>query len=193
MKLDLQFISGPLEDLCCDTIVAFVFNVHNVKENDLIEIDHRTHGAISDLFEKGFFRGGPGETLLVPIEGKQCAEKILLRGLGNNNEYSDSLLLKEVSAVIDTLEGIHAYDIATRLPLNGELPAEFIALLEKVCICFVDGFLAKHENDDCEVKIVISLDNMFFDKIEDMVSNLKEYFNGKLDYNVIFDRSDFLT
>lgn len=193
MKLDLRFTARPLEDIWCDTLVAFVFQGPVSKGNGVSGLDIKTSGEISRLWEKGFWTGAEGETLLVASQKMIPADRILLKGLGNHSAYCMECLSERVRELADTLVRMKINNLAFKIPLNEEQVSEYASYIKSSCIHLVDSFLEQYENeDDFTLKIVVVLYETFTQDIESMIRELKGHFMAKLDYTIIFDRPDFL-
>jgi len=181
----------PLEELLCDTVVAFAFQgiVHN--GNGILGLDIKTSGTLSDLVKKGFWTGVEGETLLVPSQNMIKAEKILLKGLGAYSNYSKDLLGEKVKEIGSALDRIEVNDIGIRIPVKEGLETEYPSFIETVCSHLVDFFLSRHEKEaGFLLKLVVSSDGGAIANLEPAVRQLKEHFKSRLDYTIIIDRTD---
>jgi Cytosol aminopeptidase family, N-terminal domain len=67
--------------------------------NGMVHLDQSLHGLITELRKSGRFAGHALETLLIiPPKGTVAADRLLLIGLGNRNEFSPAVL-QRVGAV----------------------------------------------------------------------------------------------
>ena len=193
MKLDLRFTARPLEDIWCDTLVAFVFQGPFSKGNGVSGLDIKTSGGISNLWEKGFWTGARGETLLFASQKMIPADKILLKGLGNHSDYGMECLSERVRELADTLVRMKINNLAFKIPVNDEEESEYSSYVKSSCIHLVDSFIEQYGNeDDFILKIVVVLHESFAQEIESTIRELKGHFMSKLDYTIIFDRPDFI-
>lgn len=191
MKLDLRFTARPLEELWCDTVIAFVFQGALCNGNGVLGLDVKTSGALTALKKKGFWTGVEGETLLVPSQNMIKAEKILLKGLGVHSRYSKDLLIEKVKEVGSALDRIEVNDIGIRIPFKEGAEPEYPSYVETTCSHLVDFFLSQHEKEaGFLLKLVVSLDDAVFANLEPAVRQLKQHFKSKLDYTIIIDRTD---
>ena len=191
MKLDLRFTARPLEDLWCDTVVAFGFQEHYTQENGISGIDVKTSGGLTRLLKNGFWTGADGETLLIASENMIRADKILLKGLGAPSDYSAENLSVRIRELAGALGRMSINDFAIRIPVTEESEPEYCSYIESTCTDLVDSFLAQHEdNDDFFLKILVSLEDTFVQGLEKTIRQLKEHFMSKLDYSIIIDRTN---
>lgn len=189
MKLDLRFTNRPLEDLWCDTVIAFVFQGAVQNRNGITGLDAKTSGTLTALAEKGFWTGVEGETLLVPSQDMIKAHKMLLKGLGSYSRYGIDLFVEKVREVGTTLDRLAVNDVGIRIPVNEGAESEYHLYVETACVHLVDTFLSGHKDkDDFLLKLVVSLEDAFVVDIEQAVRQLKEHFKAKLDYTIVFDR-----
>jgi hypothetical protein len=190
MKLDLRFTARPLEDVWCDTVIGFVFQDSIGNGNGVPGLDAKTSGALSKLGEKGFWTGVEGETLLLPSQDMIKADKILLQGLGVQSDYSINFLAEKIEALCSTLERMAVNDISIRIPVKGGEESEYPSYVEAACKHLVDFFLPRHQEEaGFLLKLIVSLDDMFLADLEPTIRQLKEHFESRLDYTIVFDRS----
>jgi len=192
MKLDLQFTARPLEDIGCDTVIAFVFQGPAVTDPGVSGLDFKTSGALTTLAKKGFWTGAQGETLLVPSQGMIRARKILLKGLGPDHDYGIELFSDMVQEIGSTLERMTVNDIGIRIPVQEGSGSECLVYIETACSHLADFFLARHKEDDFQLKIVVNVDEGFSVDLESLIRQLKEHFKSRLDYTIVYDRGDIL-
>ncbi len=193
MKLDLRFTARPLEDIWCDTIIALVFQGPLSKGNGVSGLDIKTSGGISNLWEKGFWTGAAGETLLMASQKMIPADKILLKGLGNHSEYGMECLSEQVRELANTLVRMKINNLAFNIPINNDEESEYCSYVKSSCIHLVDSFIGQYGNEnDFILKIVAVLYESFAQEIESTIRELKGHFMSKLDYTIIFDRPDFI-
>ncbi len=186
MKLDLRFTARPLEDLWCDTVVAFVFQGPDGNGTGVPAIDVKTSGTLSALGEKGFWTGVEGETLLVPSQDMIKADKILLRGLGAQDNYSLNFLGEEAKALGRALDRMTVNDIGIQVPVKEGAEQEYRSYIGTACTNLVDLFLSRHKDeDDFLLKMVVSVDDAFIAGLEPVVRQLKEHFKSRLDYSIV--------
>ncbi len=191
MRLGLRFTSWPLEDLCCDTIIAFTFKDFLKERSGIFELDEKTGAALTQLHEKGFLTGDAGETLLVPCQKYLRAEKILLKGLGGFGQCGLSAFREQIREVAGAVERMHVKDFAVQMPLLVVSEAEYFLGVEITCRDLVESFFKHHGSDDgFLLNMVISLNEIFSTNLECTIDKLKAHFNSRFDYTIIFDRTD---
>ncbi len=193
MKLELRFTSFPLENLPCDTVIAFAFQGAYENINGISKADTRIWNMLVRLKEKGIWSGAEGETLLVPSRDGVKAKKILLKGLGNAADFDRDVLAGGVMEVADAVDRMRVRDLAVRIPIVNGAVSECHTWLETACMKLMEPFLSRHRNEsDFLLKVMVSLDDTFCDHLEKTVAGLKAYFHSKIDYVIVFDRQDFV-
>lgn len=89
------------------------------------EIDQLTNGQLTTILERGDFKGKGDEALIVyPSSPEVAAERIVLIGLGRQEEYSIEKLRRAVGTAVRQGERIGATSVAFGLGFQEGLPAE---------------------------------------------------------------------
>lgn len=73
-------------------------------------LDQASNGVISKILSRGDFTGKQGQTLLLQDVAGVYAERLLLVGLGKDDELSDHQTRKTINAVMAVLKGLAAKD-----------------------------------------------------------------------------------
>lgn len=101
-------------------------------------LDWRMCGALSRVLQQGFFKGTPGERLLVPTDGRVQAGKIFAVGLGRASSVTALGLEHALSAAATMLERAQVQSVALSFPA---LPPAVGSLVpELVARAFVPAF-----------------------------------------------------
>ncbi len=191
MKLDLQFTSCAMEDLQCDVAVGFVFQDRLEKGSALFGFDDITGENITRLYERGFITGGLGETLLLLSGETMKADKILLTGLGLFSDFSLTAFLEGIRGAAQNLKGLMVRDIGIQIPELSESVSDCSVFILKGCLYLVDALLWESNNgNDFQLRMIVSLGKNAVKGFETTVGHIKEYLNSKLDYTIVFDRTD---
>ena len=189
MKLDLRFTPRPLETLWCEVVVAFVFKDAVNRGDGVSGLDDKTSGYLSCLWKRGFWTALEGESLLVASQDMIKADKILLKGLGSRAGYRLENFAERLEEIGDTLERIGVKDIGIRIPVLEEFEGGYHSQLRLACEHLVTPFLLRHGDEpDFLLKIVVSMDDKFFTKLDPTAQLLKRHFTSRLEHTIIFDK-----
>jgi hypothetical protein len=189
MKLDLRFTPRPLETLWCEVVVAFVFKDTANSGDGVSGLDDKTSGYLSSLWKKGFWTGIEGESLLVASQGMIKADKMLLKGLGSCAVYRLENFAERLEEIGDTLERMGVRDFGIRISVVEGFEGGYHSQLRLACEHLVTPFLLRHGDEtDFLLKIVVSVDDKFFTKLEPTVQLLKRHFTSRLEHTIIFDK-----
>ncbi|MFW5647502.1 MAG: leucyl aminopeptidase [Candidatus Alkaliphilus sp. MAG34] len=129
-----SIIKDNIKDIMADALVVGVYEGVKSLNTDLAEIDKQLDSAISDMIGSGAFEGKESETLLIYTLGKIPAKKILLLGLGKEEDFKADTIRKVVGKAVKQLEKSKA-DTAAILPigLDKNIPPETVGR------CIVEG------------------------------------------------------
>jgi len=78
--------------------------------------DYRLAGRLSRLVASGFATGALGEVLLVPGRPKLPFDKVLIFGVGEQQDFSELVFRDVVERILATLEGLRARTAVVELP-----------------------------------------------------------------------------
>jgi hypothetical protein len=82
-------------------------------------LDWRLGGRMSALLQSGFFRGEPGETLLVPGKPHVPFEKVLVVGLGCRADFNEERFRQGLLHIASALERLRIRKAVVELPGRG--------------------------------------------------------------------------
>ena len=117
--MDLRFSTPELRklDLLGTEIIVSTIAVDERPPHGVTGLmDFRLAGRISRLIQGGFATGKVGEVLLIPGKPKLPFDKILLFGIGKQNEFNDPVFRTVLNKILRTLEGLRARTAVVELP-----------------------------------------------------------------------------
>jgi Cytosol aminopeptidase family, N-terminal domain len=99
-------------------------------------IDWRLGGRLSGLLKSGFFRGEPGEALLVPGKPHVPFEKVLVIGLGERSAFGEDRFRQGVLHIAAALERLRIRRAVVELPgrASGAIEPEPAITLTLECV-----------------------------------------------------------
>lgn len=129
-----SIIKDNIKDIMADALVVGIYKGVKSLNTDLAGIDKQLDSVISDMVSSGNFGGKEGETLLIYTLGKIPAKKILLLGLGKEEDFEANTIRKVVGKAVKQLEKSKT-DTAAILPvgLDQNIPPETVGR------CVVEG------------------------------------------------------
>jgi hypothetical protein len=80
-------------------------------------LDFRLCGALSRVVKSGFFKGEPGEKLLVPTDGRVPAGKVFVVGLGQRRTMTPAGVEHALASAASMVTRAGAESVALTLPL----------------------------------------------------------------------------
>ena len=97
-------IKDNIKDIMADAVVMGIYEGVKSLNPDLADIDRKLGGVISDMISGDDFKGKEGETLLIYTLGKIPAKKILLLGLGKEEDFGANTIRKVIGKAVKQLE-----------------------------------------------------------------------------------------
>src|SRR5262245_18698938 len=110
--MEIKVDSKEFHEIESDALVVAVFEGEKPEEGVLAEIDKRSNGVISSLFETGELTGKSGESAYVHNPGKLKARRLLLLGAGKKEEFTIDGIRKLAGTAARTLRGKKARNFA---------------------------------------------------------------------------------
>ena len=101
--IDFKVKSGSPEKQRSSCLVLAVYEDQGMSPSARV-IDKSSKGTISRLIKRGDITGECGETILLPEIGNIQADRVLLVGCGNEDDFDNSKLLKITAKVIQRLQ-----------------------------------------------------------------------------------------
>lgn len=86
-------------------------------------IDWRMNGKLSQLVQENHFAGKAKEMLLMPAEHRFRAQKMIILGLGQHENFRESHVLQVFDYVFETIDRLKAKQVA--LSLSRLIPSQF--------------------------------------------------------------------
>lgn len=113
-----------LDPLPVDTLCLFVPEDERPLTGAAGYADWRLCGQLSRLLVDGFFKGGRGESLLLPSGGRIGASRVVVLGLGPGGEALDPRVLRTaLTQAADVLNRAQVESVALELPGRSTVPA----------------------------------------------------------------------
>jgi leucyl aminopeptidase len=119
--MEIKVDSRDFHEIECDALVVAVFEGEKPEEGVLAEIDKRSNGVISSLFETGELSGKSGESAYVHNPGNIKARRLLLLGVGKKEEFTTDGARKMAGTAARALRGKKARNFA--ILRRSQLPA----------------------------------------------------------------------
>lgn len=189
MKAYLQFLPCRTGDLKCRAIAALVFQDAGPETDGISALGVKIGSHLRELKARGFWKGREGETLLIPGEGRDGADRIILAGLGERSGFTMDLLENTVRGVGKAMDRMGIRDIGLQIPLVPGLETDFPRHLRSACARLVETIMSAHPGEEEVLRVTAAVDPAFIDLLEDVARELQEEFRGRLDLTVGLDRS----
>jgi leucyl aminopeptidase len=119
--MEIKADSREFHEIECDALVVAVFEGEKPEEGVLAEIDKRSNGVISSLFETGELSGKSGESAYVHNPGNIKARRLLLLGVGKKEEFTTDGARKMAGTAARALRGKKVRNFA--ILRRSQLPA----------------------------------------------------------------------
>lgn len=141
--MKVEVIKDQFKDIIADAIIVGVYEGVKSLNTDLTDMDRQLDGIISDMISCDDFKGKEGETLLIYTLGKIPAKKVLLLGLGKEDDFKEDTIRRVIGKAIKRLKKSKT-DTAAIMPigLDKNISSETIGK------CIVEGaMLASYKFD----------------------------------------------
>ena len=92
--MEIKIASGKIREIEADAIVLYLFEGMDHLEGELAEIDSSLEGVISRLLNSGEIKGKPGQLTIVHTLGKLPGSRVVICGLGKEDELSLDVIRK---------------------------------------------------------------------------------------------------
>jgi leucyl aminopeptidase len=119
--MEIKADSREFHEIECDALVVAVFEGEKPEEGVLAEIDKRSNGVVSSLFETGELSGKSGESAYVHNPGNIKARRLLLLGVGKKEEFTTDSARKMAGTAARALRGKKVRNFA--ILRRSQLPA----------------------------------------------------------------------
>jgi leucyl aminopeptidase len=115
-------ITGNFTEADVDALAVAVFKDENASNGALKDLDKLTGGLLTSVFKNEEFKGETGETAFLHFaaKGKTSAERLLLVGAGERNEYktADAAVVSGTAARFLRKRNIKSFALLSRLEGN---------------------------------------------------------------------------
>jgi hypothetical protein len=109
---ELRLLDGASVELCACSVWSDERPIRGLAGL----LDWRLGGRMSALLQSGFFRGDPGEALLVPGKPYLPFEKVLVVGLGPRSDFGEDRFRQSLLHIASLLEQMRIRKAVVELP-----------------------------------------------------------------------------
>ncbi len=102
--MKIEVIKNNIRDIMTNAVIVGVYEGVKSLDEDLAHIDHELGGIISEMIGGDAFKGKEGETLLIHTLGKIPAKKVLLSGLGKEEDFEEDTIRRVIGTAVKQLE-----------------------------------------------------------------------------------------
>jgi len=189
MILDLRFSNRPLEDLWCEAVCALVFQRSDMLSGAISGLNRKLAGYLGNLLERNLLTGARGENYLIATTNIFQADKLILHGMGREEELTKTVLKDEITLLGNSLDKLGLREIGIHVPVPYGRDKDYCAHLEISAAFLTDVFYQKHRYEqELLLKIIFSVDDRFTDKLDLTINRLRKHFNPMHKYTIIKDR-----
>lgn len=155
--MKITVIKDQIKDIMTDAVVIGVSEGVKSLSGPLSSIDEQLGGIIAEMISSDSFKGTEGETLLVHSLGKIPAKKILLLGLGKEENLKEETVRKVIGKVVKELEKVKA-STAAIMPigldknLSPEMVGQCIMEGAKLALYKFDKYKTGNKEKECRLK-----------------------------------------
>ncbi|HEY6402834.1 MAG TPA: M17 family peptidase N-terminal domain-containing protein, partial [Blastocatellia bacterium] len=103
--MEIKIDSREFHEIECDALVVAVFEGEKPEDGVLGELDRRSNGVVSSLFETGELVGKSGESAYVHNPGNIKARRLLLLGVGKKEDFTIDGVRKMAGTAARSLRG----------------------------------------------------------------------------------------
>jgi len=121
MKLNVK--TGSLEAEKADLVVLGLFEEQTKLTDTASAIDKALGGVIADLLKSGDFKAKQNQTLLLPTAGKLPAKRVLLLGLGKQDDFKVERLRQAAGKMATTVRDLGVKSFSVDVGEWGEFEA----------------------------------------------------------------------
>ncbi len=148
--MDVRVDSGAATALKADALIVGLFFGQTELSGALADLDKALDGAISELLANKEFKGARYEAEMVLTMGKLAARRVVLAGLGKEDQYSSYYMRTCAAAAARSARKKGATTLAIHFPTAPDTHAQEMAqaLTEGVVMGLVDPDIYKSDNED---------------------------------------------
>jgi len=111
--MEIKVISKDLTEYKCDAVIVNLFEGVKTPGGSTGAADKALGGLISSLIKEGEITGKLGETRIIHAQGKISAERILVAGLGKQEDFNYDKIRQVSASSAKALRNVGAKKIAT--------------------------------------------------------------------------------
>jgi hypothetical protein len=191
MKLDLRLTHRFLDQLWCQTVVAFLFKDKSLLAGYLSRLDEKLTGTLTQLIDTNFLTGKRDELILIASQQRIKADKLLFVGLGSPKSYSFEILSTAIKRISSTLEKLELYEFGIMVPWVKGIKIDYTELIKYTIINLID-YYSIHKGDavNFSLKIIFTIDEKNFSDLQFLRRELRTYLDlPASDYSIAIDNS----
>ena len=191
MKLDLRLTHRFLDQLWCQTVVAFLFKDKSLLTGYLSRLDEKLTGTLTQLIDTNFLTGKRDELILIASQERIKADKLLFVGLGSPKSYSFEILSTAIKRISSTLEKLELYEFGIMVPWVKGIKIDYTELIKYTIINLID-YYSIHKGDavNFSLKIIFTIDEKNFSDLQFLRRELRTYLDlPASDYSIAIDNS----
>ncbi|TWH49294.1 leucyl aminopeptidase [Sporomusa sp. KB1] len=114
--MNIEVVSGPITEILCDTVIVSLFEGIMTPCGATGAVDKALDSHISEIIRDMPDCGKYGETMVIHTFGAIGAKRILLLGLGKENEITVDKVRALMAAAMRTAKKMHSQTVATIIP-----------------------------------------------------------------------------
>ena len=122
--MEIKIASGNIGEIEADALILCLFEGTDHLEGELAEIDSTLDGVISRLLKTGEIKGKLGQLTVIHTLGKLPGSRVVICGLGKEDELSLDSIRKATAEACRSLEQNNVETIATVLFGTNQIPAD---------------------------------------------------------------------
>ena len=120
--MEIKISSGNIREVEADAFILYLYEGTDHLEGELAEIDTVLEGEISRLLDRGEIKGKPGQLTIIHSLGKLPSSRVVICGIGIENELNLNSIRKVVAEACRSLEQNNIETIATVLFGESRIP-----------------------------------------------------------------------
>lgn len=118
--MNITALQGKLEKQTADLLIINLFEGVKTPGGATGAIDTSLGGLLTSLIKSEDFKGKLSQTLLIRIQGKHPAKKVLLVGLGKKSEFSSETIRRVAATALKTAKSLNCKSLISILHGAGE-------------------------------------------------------------------------
>jgi len=190
MKLDLRLTHRFLDQLWCQAIVVFLFEVTSRQEEYLSKINKALADSLTPLIDTRFITGKQGELILIAPQDRIKAEKLLFVGLGPAPSYSARILPAVTKSLSSSLDRLQVDEFCITVPAFEGQRQEYEQFVHSMVRGTADHYEQKTKNMvDFILRVFVSIDRDLCTDMQSLQQSLRSCLDPQLEYTIVIDES----